>query len=117
MIPLSTLTQEPGVYQFKDKENKIIYIGKAKNLRKRISQYFQNPDRHAVKTQVLVKQIDNVDVIIVDNEVEALLLENRLIKKHSPKYNISLKDSKTFAYIKITDEKFPRILATRKVSG
>ncbi|MBI2572851.1 excinuclease ABC subunit UvrC [Candidatus Woesearchaeota archaeon] len=113
MIPLNTLPQDPGVYQFKDKDNKIIYIGKAKNLRKRVSQYFQNPERHAIKTQVLVRQIENIEVIIVDNEVEALLLENRLIKKHSPKYNINLKDSKTYAYITLTQEPYPRLTTTR----
>ncbi len=113
MISLSTLPQDPGVYQFKDKENQIIYIGKAKNLRRRVSSYFKNTSQQSTKTQVLVKNIVNLEVIIVDNEVEALLLENKLIKKHSPKYNINLKDAKTYAYLLLTNEEFPRLMTTR----
>ena len=104
-----------GVYIFKDNLGEIIYVGKAKNLKKRVSSYFRS--HNSPKTQVLAKSIDKVETIVVDNEVEALLLENTLIKKHKPKYNINLKDSKTYAYIKITDEKYPKILFARKVSG
>ena len=107
----------PGVYIYKNDRSDIIYIGKAKNLKKRISQYFNNKHYNSPKTQVLVKNISSVDYIIVDNEVEALLLENKLIKKHKPKYNIDLKDAKTYPYIKITDEKIPKIISTRIVTN
>jgi excinuclease ABC subunit C len=107
--------KDPGVYLFKDESGKIIYVGKAKNLKNRVSSYFKNKNQSA-KTTVLVSKIKSGDYIIVNNEVEALLLENKLIKEHSPKYNISLKDDKTYAYIKITDEKIPKLLSTRKVT-
>ncbi len=112
---LKKIPSKPGVYMFADKKN-IIYIGKAKNLKKRISQYFASKHQYSVKTQLLVKNINSLDYIIVDNEVEALLLENKLIKKHAPKYNINLKDSKTYPYIKITDEPIPKIQFTRLVT-
>jgi excinuclease ABC subunit C len=115
MPDLSKIPKDPGVYIFKDRSGKIIYIGKAKQLRNRVSSYFHRSD--SPKTQVLAKLINDIDFIAVDNEVEALLLENRLIKQHTPRFNIMLKDSKTYAYIKITNEKFPRILSVRKVSG
>src|SRR3990167_5624807 len=108
-----TIPTEPGVYLFKDESGTIIYVGKARNLRNRVSSYFNNTEK-SVKTQVLVKRIHSAEYFIVDNETEALLLENKLIKQHSPKYNISLKDAKTYAYIQLTDEKFPRILSSRK---
>jgi excinuclease ABC subunit C len=115
-LDYSQIPKSPGCYIYKDSENNIIYIGKAKNLLNRIKQYFSNTKDRSVKTQHLVSRIHEIDWIVVDNEIEALLLENNLIKKHKPKYNIDLKDSKTFAYIKITDERFPRILTTRKVT-
>lgn len=115
-IDYSQVPKSPGCYIYKDIEGNIIYIGKAKNLVNRIRSYFSSPAQQSVKTKHLVAKIHSIEWIVVDNEVEALLLENNLIKKHSPKYNIDLKDSKTFAYIKITDEKFPRILTTRKVT-
>lgn len=111
------LPTNPGIYIYKNKLNEIIYIGKAKNLRNRIMSYFLNQHNNSPKTQVLVKNISDLEYIVVDNEVEALLLENKLIKKHKPKYNINLKDSKTYAYIKITDESVPKILSTRKVTN
>jgi excinuclease ABC subunit C len=111
----SQIPKSPGCYIYKDVDNNIIYIGKAKNLINRIRSYFSNPNQ-SVKTKHLVEHIHSIEWIVVDNEIEALLLENNLIKKHSPKYNIDLKDSKTFAYIKITNEKYPRILTTRKVT-
>jgi excinuclease ABC subunit C len=114
MIPLQNIPTNPGVYIYKNLRNEIIYIGKAKNLKKRVSNYFSSKN-HSLKTTLLVKQIADIDHIIVDNEVEALLLENKLIKQHKPKYNILLKDSKTYAYILITNEKYPRIMSTRKV--
>ncbi|MBI5224348.1 excinuclease ABC subunit UvrC [Candidatus Micrarchaeota archaeon] len=106
----------PGVYIYRDDSNEIIYIGKAKSLRARVRSYFSNSDK-PVKTQLLVSKIATIDWIVVDSEVEALLLENKLVKQHLPKYNISLKDSKTFAYIALTKEPFPRILTSRKPSG
>jgi len=116
MIHLSTVPQNPGVYLFKDSTSAIIYIGKAKNLHKRVSSYFNSSLKH-IKTQLLVKHIADMDYIVVDSEVEALLLENKLIKQHKPKYNIDLKDGKTFAYIGLSGETYPRIFSTRSVSG
>lgn len=114
---LSQLPKDPGVYLFKDSRGNIIYIGKAKNLKNRVKSYFQtsNKKTHSAKTIILVKNITDLQTIVVDNEIEALLLENKLIKQHKPKYNISLKDSKTFAYIKLTNDKFPRIQSIRTV--
>ncbi len=89
----------PGVYLMK-KKSKIIYIGKAKNLKNRVTSYF-NRDHDSEKTRELVKNIDNIEYIICNSEVDALILENNLIKKHMPKYNIMLKDEKTYPYIKI----------------
>lgn len=113
----SIVPTDPGVYIFKDEEGVVIYCGKAKNLRNRVSNYFSNSKELSIKTRHLVSKIANIDWIVVRNEVEALLLENKLIKQHSPKYNISLKDAKTFAYIAFTRENFPRILATRRTSS
>lgn len=107
--------KDPGVYLFKDDSGKIIYVGKAKNLKNRVSSYFKNKNQ-SPKTTVLVSKIKSADYIIVNSEVEALLLENKLIKEHSPKYNINLKDDKTFAYIKLTNEKIPKLLSTRKIT-
>jgi excinuclease ABC subunit C len=100
---------------FRDQNNKILYIGKANNLRSRVRSYFSGSDQ-SIKTRQLVSRIRSIYWIIVNNETEALLLENRLVKKHAPKYNIDLKDAKTFAYIALTRETFPRLLTTRKVS-
>lgn len=113
---IKNLPKTCGVYIFKDKTDTIIYIGKAKNLKNRVSSYFLNKHKNSPKTIILVKNITKIDYIIVDTELEALLLENKLIKKHKPKYNIDLKDSKTYAYIKITDEKIPKITFTRKIA-
>lgn len=108
------LPANPGVYQFFNKENIIIYVGKAKNLKKRVSSYFfKNSDNR--KTEILVKQIEYIRHIVVDNEEDALILENSLIKIHQPKYNILLKDDKSFPWICIKNEPFPRIFYTRKV--
>ena len=105
----------PGVYLYRDERGEILYVGKAKNLRSRVKSYFANTDQPA-KTRQLVLHIRSIDWIIVNNEVEALLLENKLVKQHTPKYNIDLKDAKTFAYISLTREPYPRILTSRKVS-
>jgi excinuclease ABC subunit C len=111
----SDVPREPGVYLFKDEAGDILYIGKARNLRLRVQSYFTNNDKPP-KTRKLIAQIRNIDWIIVNNEVEALLLENKLVKQHTPKYNINLKDAKTYAYIALTQEPFPRIFTSRKTS-
>jgi len=113
-IQLSTLPQNPGVYQFYDSDDKIIYVGKAKNLKKRVSSYFTKKHEYG-KTRVLVKKIVRVNHIVVPSESDALLLENNLIKKHRPRYNVLLKDDKSYPFICIKKERFPRIFPTRKL--
>ena len=108
------MPSEPGVYQFFNKEDKIIYIGKAKNLKKRIASYFQK-NIGSRKTKNLVKNIHEIKHIVVSTESDALLLENSLIKKYQPKYNILLRDDKTYPWIVIKKESFPRVLTTRRV--
>ena len=108
------MPSEPGVYQFFNKEDKIIYIGKAKNLKKRIASYFQK-NVGSRKTKNLVKNIHEIKHIVVSTESDALLLENSLIKKYQPKYNILLRDDKTYPWIVIKKEAFPRVLTTRRV--
>ena len=112
-VQLSSLPTNPGVYQFYDVEDKILYVGKAKNLKKRVSSYF-NKTHEQGKTRVLVKKIRSIKHIVVPTESDALLLENNLIKKYRPRYNVLLKDDKTFPWICIKNEKFPRIFPTRK---
>ncbi len=112
-VQLSSLPTTPGVYQFYDLEDKILYVGKAKNLKKRVSSYF-NKIHEQGKTRVLVKKIRSIRHIVVPTESDALLLENNLIKKYRPRYNVLLKDDKTFPWICIKNEKFPRIFPTRK---
>ena len=116
MINLKEIPEKPGCYLYKGKYGKIIYIGKAKNLKKRVTSYFSKKHEDA-KTIALVENIDSVEFIVTKTEVEALILENNLIKKNKPKYNIDLKDSKRYAFIEITDEEFPRLLIARKRSG
>lgn len=110
---------EPGVYLMKDNNQNVIYIGKAKNLKKRIKSYFTNSnssslDRVNWKTNLLVSRIKNIDYIITDNEIEAFLLESNLIKKYRPIFNIELKDQQRYTYLRITDEKFPRLKVARR---
>ena len=113
-IQLKSLPEVPGVYQFFDKQDKIIYIGKAKNVKKRVTSYFNKTvENH--KTRVLVKNISRIEHVVVDSEMDALLLENNLIKKYKPRYNILLKDDKTYPWICIKNEPFPRVFFTRKV--
>ncbi len=112
-INYHSLPQRPGCYIFKDKNNGIIYVGKAKNLKKRVSSYFRN-DMDDMKTRELMKYVSSLDYIITSNEVDALLLESKLIKQHRPKYNIILKDDKSYAYIKVTEEEFSRIIMVRE---
>ena len=108
---LALLTKEPGCYLMKDKNNKIIYVGKAKNLKRRVSSYFNK--EHTGKTKSLVSNIADFEYIVTESEVESLLLEINLIKKYSPKYNIMLKDNKSYPYIEITSEKHPRLIISR----
>ena len=110
---IKTLPNKPGIYQFKNRENKIIYIGKAKNLKKRVASYFAKNHYDSGKTRVMVRKIEDLSFIVVDSELDALLLENSLIKKHQPRYNIQLKDDKTFPWLCIKNERFPRIFSTR----
>jgi len=116
MIDLTGIPNQPGCYLFKDNAGIILYIGKAKELKKRVSSYFQKKGLDP-KTENLVKNISDIDFILTDNEIEALILENNLIKKHKPRYNINLKDSKRYAYLMLTKEKFPRLLLARKIDG
>lgn len=113
-IMYKTIPEEPGVYQFFNKENNIIYVGKAKNLKKRVSSYFQKSIKSR-KTINLVRNIDKIEHAVVYSESDALLLENSLIKKNQPKYNILLRDDKTYPWICVKNERFPRIYLTRKV--
>ena len=113
-IQLKSLPEVPGVYQYFDKQDKIIYIGKAPNVKKRVTSYFNKTvENH--KTRVLVKNISRIEHVVVDSEMDALLLENNLIKKYKPRYNILLKDDKTYPWICIKNEPFPRVFFTRKV--
>ena len=111
---LKNVPHKPGIYQFWDSEKELIYIGKAKDLRNRVTSYFNNPNVNA-KTKVLVSKIRNITFTIVDTEVDAWLLENSLIKKHQPRYNVMLKDDKTYPWIIIKNENYPRIFWTRRI--
>ncbi len=111
---LRHLPDKPGVYQFFDKWEKIIYIGKAKSLKKRVNSYFQKTRHENAKIRILVNNIVSLDYIIVNTESEALLLENNLVKKYKPKYNVQLKDDKTFPWIRVTNGPFPRVFHTRE---
>ncbi len=112
---INSLPNSPGIYQFKNFSNKIIYIGKAKNLRTRVRSYFQKNKPQDAKTKAMLDKIADVDVILVDSEAEALILEDTLIKQHKPRYNVMLRDDKSYPYVRITNEDFPRIFPTRKI--
>lgn len=112
---LRTLPENPGIYQFLDKEGQIIYVGKAKNLKKRVSSYFTRDSSLTGKVRVMVKKIADIRHIVVDTELDALLLENNLIKTYKPRYNILLKDDKSFPWICIKNESFPRVFPTRNL--
>jgi excinuclease ABC subunit C len=113
---LANLPTSPGVYLHKDDAGKIIYIGKAKNLRNRVRSYFQSGRGHDSKTRQLVSRIADLEFIVTDNEVEALVLESNLIKKHKPRYNVALKDDKQYPHLKLTiNEPFPRVMITRRI--
>ena len=109
----NSLPLSPGVYIMKDREGRIIYVGKSRKLKNRVSQYFQNSEKN-VKTARMVAAVRDFEYFLCDTEIEALTLENTLIKQHNPKYNIRLKDAKSYPYIKITDEPYPRLVMTRK---
>ena len=113
-IQLTTIPETPGVYQFYDSDEKVIYVGKAKNLKKRVKSYFTKKHDDA-KTSLLVKKITNIKYVIVESETDALLLENNLIKKYQPKYNVLLKDDKSYPWVCIKNERFPRVFITRRV--
>ena len=113
-IQIKALPTTPGIYQYYDADNTLLYIGKAKDLKKRVASYFTKNHNNA-KTRILVKKIDNIKHIVVETETDALLLENNLIKKYQPKYNIMLKDDKTYPWLCIKKERFPRVFLTRRV--
>ena len=112
---LSILPDSPGIYQFYDKDGMLLYVGKAKSLKKRVSSYFQKDIHINGKTTVMVRKIADIKTLVVDTEMDALLLENSLIKKHQPKYNVNLKDDKTYPWICIKNEPFPRVFITRQM--
>ena len=112
---LKNLPAQPGVYLHKNADGKIIYVGKAKSLKNRVRQYFQSSRNQDAKTRELVKRIADFEFIVVDNEVEALVLESNLIKKHKPRYNVLLKDDKQYPHLKLTNEPFPKVLITRRL--
>jgi len=111
---LNNLPSKPGVYQFKNDKDKVIYVGKARNLKNRVKSYFHTNLSNA-KTEALVKKIVDMELVVTDSEIEALVLENNLIKELKPRYNIDLKDDKSFPFIKITNEPFPQVYSTRRV--
>lgn len=112
-LQISTLPNAPGVYQYYDKDGKLLYVGKAKNLKKRVSSYF-NKQHDNARTRLLVRRINDIKHIVVATETDALLLENNLIKKYQPKYNVLLKDDKSYPWICIKNERFPRVFPTRR---
>ncbi len=112
---LENLPAKPGIYQFKDKNGKVIYVGKSKNLRNRVRSYFQIGKPQDAKTNAMIRHINDLEIIIVDSEIEAFLLEDNLIKSLRPKYNIMLRDDKSYPYVRVTNEEYPRIYATRKI--
>jgi len=113
---LKTLPTDAGIYIHKNEAGKIIYVGKAKNLRNRVRSYFHSSRNHDPKTRQLVKVIADFEFIVVDNEVEALVLESNLIKKHKPRFNVFLKDDKSYPHLKLTNEPFPKVVITRKLT-
>ena len=108
----NSLPTVPGVYIMKDADGEVIYVGKSKKLKNRVTTYFTG-NNHTLKTAKMVSLVEDFDYIVCNTEIEALTLENVLIKKHMPKYNIRLKDSKSYPYIKITNEEYPKLFVTR----
>src|SRR6266481_3353972 len=112
---VAQLPINPGVYLYKDAQGKVIYVGKAKSLRSRVRSYFSEDRLADAKTDTLIAEARDVDYILVDNEKEALALENNLIKQWKPRFNILLRDDKTYPYIKLTSERYPRVYVTRRL--
>ncbi|MBM2841407.1 MAG: excinuclease subunit [Bacteroidetes bacterium] len=112
---LESLPNGPGVYQHKDAEGKVLYVGKAKNLRSRVRQYFQKSRVVEPRIDSMLSKATDLEIIVTDNEVEALILEANLIKKLKPRYNVNLKDDKSYPYIVITNEPYPRVFVTRQI--
>ena len=112
---VAVLPEKPGVYKYFDKSGKLLYIGKARNLKKRVTSYFNKNREANRRIMLMVGKIDQIDYTVVNTEYDALLLENSLIKKHQPRYNVDLKDSKTYPYLVVTNERFPRVFPTRTV--
>ncbi|MFZ1703345.1 MAG: GIY-YIG nuclease family protein, partial [Saprospiraceae bacterium] len=110
-----TIPKEPGVYRFLDGENTILYVGKAKNLKNRLSSYFGDKSNQAFKTVTLVRHAKRIEFTVVASENDALLLENNLIKENQPRYNVRLKDGRSYSYIVIRNERFPRVHFTRNI--
>ena len=110
---LKSLPTSAGVYRFLDREGTVIYVGKAKNLKNRVQSYFKNDLSHSPKTRLLVKKIHDIKLVVVESENEALLLENNFIKQYKPRYNILLKDDKTYPWFCISNEEYPRVFTTR----
>ena len=112
---LKNIPIHPGVYSFMNDKGEIIYIGKAKNLRSRVRSYFQKSKNQSPKNLTMIRHISDLEYIMVRSEVEALLTEANLIKQHAPRYNVMMKDDKSFPFIRITNEPYPQVLLTRKV--
>ena len=110
---LSSLPHSSGIYKFFDAQNTIIYVGKSKNLKSRVNSYFNGTSKLNFAKKLMVEKIAHIEYIVTNNETESLILENTLIKKHLPRYNILLKDDKNFLYIKITKDEFPQVIKTR----
>ena len=110
-----SIPKEPGIYRFLDKEGTILYVGKAKSLKNRLSSYFNNNKGQVGKTKVMIDHADRFEYTVVETEHDALLLEATFIKKFQPRYNVMLKDGKTYAYIRVKKEPFPRVFFTRRV--
>ena len=111
---LKTLPENPGVYRYYDTDNNLLYVGKAKNLKKRVTSYFTK-EHDTYRLRIMVKKIVDIKTIIVNTEMDALILENNLIKSLTPKYNIMLRDDKTYPWILIKNEQFPRVYNTRQL--
>ena len=111
---LKTLPESPGVYRYYDESNNLLYVGKAKNLKKRVSSYFSN-EHDTFRLRLMVKKIVDIVTVKVDTEMDALILENNLIKNLNPKYNVALRDDKTYPWIVIKNESFPRVFHTRQI--
>ena len=112
-LQLKTLPESPGVYQYYDKDERLLYVGKAKNLKKRVTSYFtKQHDSHRIA--VMVKKIRNIKHIVVNSETDALLLENNLIKNNQPRFNVMLRDDKTYPWLCIKNERFPRVFLNAK---